>query len=92
MYIFLNINKPKFVFDREIYVEIDYREGGDGYHEQQWREFDKLDVYKADWQYSDGFGFYTIGDKINDIIQRANDIYNFDLWGYIADRIAEKLS
>jgi len=95
MYITLSIDKGKVYLEREIFVEYTYERGGDGWNEDRWmnvRITKVFDVYTEIEYWPFLQKFRSLEDEITDIIQRFCDIYNFDLWGYISDRITERLS
>ena len=89
MYITLSIDKGKVYLEREIFVEYTCERGGDGWNEPRWMDIRITKVLAVETDFN---STHNKGDDLTDIIQRFCDIYNFDLWGYISDRITERLS
>jgi hypothetical protein len=87
MYLYLSIHKDNFEIEREIYVEYSYSQGGDGRNEPYWRETMIDKIIAVRWQDKS----YDWLHDLSPTIDRFGDIYGFDLWGYIIDRINEQI-
>ena len=76
----IQLTTRKGYIDREIEVDFDYTQGGDGYNEAKWRELRINKVY-------DG----KTANDITDIIQRYCDISKAFIWDEISEIVNGKL-